>query len=64
MQDQGLNKMKILDRKIVQGDVWFHVELDRNTDVVAQELFTQSDVEHFKKEAVREFLDKLLENNT
>jgi len=56
--------MKILDKNVTADAVWFRVQLDRSTDVLVQELFTQSDIDAAKMEGKRELLDKILENNT
>lgn len=58
--------MKVLDTRIYEDGevVWFKVKLERNTDILSQELFTQNNIENAKKEAVREFLNRLMENNS
>jgi hypothetical protein len=56
--------MRVLDRRVDKDEVWFKVKLDRNTDILSQELFTQSDMEAAKGQAIVDFLKRLLENNT
>lgn len=57
--------MKVLDTRGYEGhnqEWWFKVKLERNTDVLLQELFTQNDIDNAKKEAVKEFLAKLYDS--
>lgn len=54
--------MKVIASNIdSDGNIWFAVELLRNTDILAQELFTQADIEAAKQQGVKEFLNKLVE---
>lgn len=61
--------MKVLATKVINDDteIWFRVELERNTQILAQELFTKDDVAEARRMAVRDFLDGLFaswsENN-
>lgn len=57
--------MKVISTKIdEQGKAWFNLELDRNTDILAKELFTEDDINNAKQQGLRDFLSKLVENNS
>jgi len=56
--------MKVLDYRITDTEVWFRLELEKSTQILERELFTQEDIDAAKMEGKRELLNKILENNT
>lgn len=54
--------MKVIASHVTDNkETWFRVELDRNTDITVQRLYTPAEVEELQRQAVKKFLDNLFE---
>lgn len=52
--------IKVIAAKVDnEGICSFIVKLDRTTDILAKELFTQADIDAAKQQGIKEFLEKL-----
>lgn len=47
----------ILETKVENNEVWIKVKLERNTDILQKELYTEQDIKNAKEDAIIEFLN-------
>ncbi len=47
----------VLETKVENNEVWIKVKLERNTDILQKELYTEQDIKNAKEDAIIEFLN-------